>query len=913
MQLPMDLFPRVRALLAFSAMLLLVCWSATAFALDPKDKWEGPFDFAATGGTFLEDTCAAGPFGCVAGLFDNQGDLVTEISSSEMAGIPDNVQVVKAYLVWMGSIDYELGTPDNQVTLTLPQGNPYTIVADETQLEEISYQDYDADDRPAWFRYFTYRVDVTEIIRRHNITDGKPLNGGYTVGDFNGFAGEPYKKRQVVLGGWSIILVYSVPDGEPRRIYFYTEFSKVRDEVLSLLPSGFLAPENAGAKLTLFVGEGDQSISGMGLDGTYSEQLSFNATPLQDACNPVDNVYNSTINTNLPASAGGCRENVYSVDLDTFFISNLLNLGDTDAEIDLSLGQDQVITNYFILSISTKRPDFDIPNEPEKTASIESGDSLYPGQSFTYFIHVQNTGEDVATKVRVRDTLPQVVDYIPGSTYVVEPSGERRQIEDGPNGAAPCLTGIEIADSMPPGATYRRMVEIGARLRTEAQGVTKETIVENTGEIISGRGDVYFTNGGVPVMHRVRLESFEGTLYFGKGDRHPDSRFIGPGDTGVIAAHINLKALEGDVSLNSLAFTPTEGSDHLIVTQAELYWDKNNNGEVDDEDEQLGSPQTWSSSGLIFANFDALGQLDANEQQNLLLTVDIAENAQPDMMVQLQLLDSDVNVRGFKSGLPFSCARLFIPGEDVGVSMELGYENPPSGYLAPGMETTVMQLKLRTYTQAVTVLSLTFSSEGTVYNPSEITSMVLVEDANGNGEYDDDEFELGDAVSFTTDDSAFDYGFNLPIPAGEQANVILVATFSATVAEEKTFRVNIGANEMLDAGSASVAGAPIEGSLFTFANMVEECVSDEECSEALGPTWICDQIAGICRPTGDVDGDSTADGDIPDGDGGADGDVTDGDIEDEDGGGGCSQPALPGAATLFALLALIALLHRRRV
>lgn len=917
MRLPTDVCRRYRGLVGFAMTLWLLAFSTLAFALEPTDKWEGPFDYAATGGTFLEDTCAAGPFGCVPGILDGQGDQITSTSTAELYGIPADVQVVRAYLVWMGSIEHGTGTPHNQVTLIPPQGGPNPIVAQPEDLEEISYRDYDADDREAWFRYYTYRVDVTDIIRRHSVTEGKPLNGSYTVSNFAGYAGEPYLKRQVVVGGWSIVMVYSIPETpgspvDPKRIYLYTIFAKARNEVLALTPSGFLAPQGASAKMTLFVGEGDDSISGMGLDGNFSEQLRFNGTPLFDSCNPIDNVFNSTVNTNLPPSAGNCRQNVYSVDLDTFFISDdLLKMGDTDAEVEISVGQDLVITNYIILSISTKRPDFDIPNEPEKTASVPSGDSLYPGQTFTYYIHVENNGDDVATKVRVRDELPSVVEYVPGTTVVVEPNSDRRQVPDGPGGSAPCLTGIDIVDSMPPGRAYRRTVEIGVRLKTEAQGVTKETLVENTAEIISGRGDAYYTNGGIPVMHRVQLESFEGTLHFNKGPRHPDSRFIAPGDTDVVAAHINLKALDGPVFLSNFAFTPVEGGNHQIITQARLYWDRNSNGVVDDVDVALGDSQTWGIGGLIFGNFAGVGQIAVNSQVNLLLVVDIAENAPGGSMVQLQLRDSDVNVRGFKSGLPFACGRLFIPGEDVGLSMEPGFNNPPSGYLAQGAEATVMQLKLRAYADPVTINRLSFGAMGTVYDPSEVEQAVLILDANGNGVYDSGETELGSPVTFSSDDARFGFDAGLSLEAGETAHVALVVAFSANVGEEKTYRVKIDSNSDVDAGSAGVAGAPIEGSLFTFTSLVQDCTNNNECRDSLGPNWYCDLLAGICRSGGaQPDGDEP-DGDFPDGDE-PDGDEPDGDEKDDTSGGGCRHGGLPAGLLLLALLIGSGVLRRVR-
>lgn len=897
-----------RTCIGFAMVMLLM--SSSLWALEPTDKWEGPIDYAATGGTFLEDLCSAGPFGCIPGIFDAQGDSVTSTSTADLYGIQDGVHVINATLIWMGSVDPNGAPPDSQLSLTPPQGKNYPIIASEEDLETIEYDDLDADDNMVTFKYYTYRVDVTEVIRRHHVTDGQPLTGSYSITGFEGYAGEPYLKRQVVLAGWSLILTFSIPDGEPKRIYFYTHFEKVRDRVLSLIPSGFQAPLNAEGKLTIFVGEGDQSIEGMGTDGSHDEQLRFEGSVLKDACNSATNVYNSTINTNLGPDEGVCRENIYSIDLDTFYVTDLLTLGATEAEVELSLGQDLVITNYFILSISTKLPDFDIPGEPEKSASVQPGLALFPGQEFKYFIYVQNNGEDIATKVRVRDELPNEVTYVPGSTVVLEPNGERRSVEDRAGGVAPCLSGFEIADSMPPGEAYRRTVEIGVRLNTLEQGVTKESVIHNTGEIISGRGDVYFTNGGIPVTHTVKLESFEGTLYFQKGDHHPSGRFVSPGDMSVVAAHIDLKALEGDIHLSVFRFSPVEETDPLMFSAAELFWDINDDGLVDDGDIRLGEKQTWTISGLVFADFESIGVVSAGEQRNLLLQVDIAEDAERGAVGQLELKEENVVVRGFTSGLPFSCARVEIPGEDTGLSVELGFESPPESYLSQGATAPLMQLRLRTYSDAATVESIILSAEGTVYDPSEVEGLSMYIDADSNGKLDDDEEQVGATIVPVSDDEAVIFSeLDLQIPAAGEAYLLLVGEFSDKIGTDKTYQLSINSNDQIDAGDLNVAGAPIIGSVFTFAPTVVECSMDEEC-DSLGSGWVCDQLNGICvfyPSDGDLDG--MVDGDIV-----ADGDEGGNPTKPEDEGGGCrliSPISWTGCGALVLLLTLGLLAGRR--
>jgi len=91
------------------------------------------------------------------------------------------------------------------------------------------------------------------------------------------------------------------------------------------------------AKATFFVGKGNPDLPGMGIGATHNKELRFNNFLLTDSCNPTNNPYNSTINTNVcdgNASGGTCRTNQYSVDLDTFDVSSDIALGDSTATVN---------------------------------------------------------------------------------------------------------------------------------------------------------------------------------------------------------------------------------------------------------------------------------------------------------------------------------------------------------------------------------------------------------------------------------------------------------------------------------------------------------------------------------------------------------------------------------------------------
>lgn len=898
---------------------LLVSCAGSLQALEPTEKWEGTIDYAATGGSFLEDLCQATSFGCVNGEFDGQGDHVTTVSAAYLDGVPEGAHILKAMLVWMGSIEHGVGAPDNEVSIIPPGGDPYPVVGVEADLEEVIYEGADVTDSPANYHYFTYRVEITDIIRDHSVTLGNPLNGAYTVEGFSAFDGEPYKLREAVLGGWSLILFFSNPGGAAKRLYYYTDFQAIRDDEVTLLPSGFEVPINATGKVTFFLGEGDQGIAGMGSTATHNERLSFNSVTLWNECNTQDNAYNSTVNTNIRNDEFPCRRDQYSIDLDTFGLTSPTHFdeGQSSAEITLSLGADLVLTNFLVLVIDTKLPDFDIPEEPEKTASVPSGGSLYPGEEFIYRIHVQNCGEDVAVNVRVIDELPYWVIYIPDSTVVLEPPNETpRPIPDLPDGIEPLRYGVDIAASMPPGPEYRRTVEFHIRLRTEDEGITKETIIENVAEIISGRGDVYFTNGGLPVRHSVSPYSREGTLRFSNGARHANSRWVLPGDLDTLAAHLTIKSLNGDASLSTLRFSPIvpvdgENFDPFMVSSADLYWDKNGNGLKDEEDTQLGETATPIANGIIgFSDFELFAQFGLNEEKHVMLLIDTADEAGTGAWVQHELLEENITVYGFTDGLPFTCSSLKIPSDDLDLGMELGIKTPAASHLPRGSEdVSVIQIKFRSFGREVTVSGLGINAEGTIYDPNDVVELKLVEDTNSDGYYSTGEPILADGGKFELDNGSVSFSnLGLTVLENGAKHVLVLASFSVDVKEDRSFRVNVLQNTDVIAntaeGDAAVDGAPIPGNYFTFAaGQVIECQSDEDCTGSMGPNWYCDHEAGICRSSITSDGDDDTDngGDItPEKKSGGGG-----------GGGGCGLTE-SGAPALFLIAFLIVVLMRRR-
>ncbi len=192
---------------------------------------------------------------------------------------------------------------------------------------------------------FSYacKKDVTALVKFAGITSG---NGTYTVGEVDGDTGNEWS-----YAAWSLILIYSGPDIDRHQLYLYDDFiySGMNcnvdfdgDGSPGGIISGFLAPEDVmdedhAARLTCFVGEGDDAYTG--------DRISVNGDFLSNAASPSTNVWNS-------ASPGLAED---GIDIDTFIVTYpTINPGDASAQVDLPTGTDSWNLVYIILSFSSE-------------------------------------------------------------------------------------------------------------------------------------------------------------------------------------------------------------------------------------------------------------------------------------------------------------------------------------------------------------------------------------------------------------------------------------------------------------------------------------------------------------------------------------------------------------------------------
>ncbi|MCK5807749.1 hypothetical protein KAH37_02060 [bacterium] len=464
---------------------------------------DGGLDFFVLFNSLLDDTITL--YGETAA--NPQGDTCLNSSPFTLTDkhVPNDAIVESAYLVWMGAVAPEkLGDPtDNEVTLSFDNENAAHAVTGTTAVksgdagklltdttspfdfEGIKFEDdvevgcsetSDGSTVRAEVGYFTYRVDVTEFMKKvqkdgmekddgaivnsdSGVLSGNALYGKYTVSDLECTDHDNYKCRTTMVSAWSLIVIYRSGKIRSKKIYFYNGLSYVQGERSKAEVSGFNLPQNPIVRQTLMVAEGDPALevnptmpkegimlTGEGATAPYH---------LHNKCNPKTGldyeVYNSNssiINWDPEAAeedliscvTGGTGDQKYGIDVDTFLLDaekdiNLqehLARGNTKMDITLSVNQDAIITNFLMLSVDTKSPGWDVPPEAKnlpftddrekqwcacKTNNAKAEYYCYGERPFYYMIKVENWGTNIAKDVWVSDELINLV-YIPGTTEV---------------------------------------------------------------------------------------------------------------------------------------------------------------------------------------------------------------------------------------------------------------------------------------------------------------------------------------------------------------------------------------------------------------------------------------------------------------------------------------------------------------
>lgn len=324
-----------------------------------------------------------------------------EARSIAVLEVPDGATVTHAFVYWAAIIsDVAVGTiaPDTEIVLKTPK-NP------KTKVEAIQSWDQ----RTTVGRFYHSVGDVTELVKKGGA-------GAYQVSEVTSW---DFRNRNTnaPVAAWSMVVFYKDNSAELYSLSLLDGFEHLFSNSLTIELKDFFVPEaSSKAQLGVIAYEGDDDTSGDKLrfgTGSLSD-----ADNLSNAHNPKDNFFNSTktwlgelrsVEGDLPQLTGEPKS-MSGIDIDVVDISNKLEPGDNQAQIQALTNFDQFFIGAIVTSIPTVPPAIIFANK-----SNEVPQNVKPGDTVIYTIEVKNTGPEVAFNVSLRDPLPKGVTYVPGS------------------------------------------------------------------------------------------------------------------------------------------------------------------------------------------------------------------------------------------------------------------------------------------------------------------------------------------------------------------------------------------------------------------------------------------------------------------------------------------------------------------
>ena len=360
-------------------------------------------------------------------------DAATTSRSARLT-LPTGVTVVSARLYWAGS-----GTPDNTVTF---EGKDVTAA-----------KQYTTNTIGNGFDYFGGVADVTSVVKLKG-------SGTYTFAGLTVATGNPWCNSQAVLGGFSLLVVYSDPTLPERVLNVYEGFRYLQKDSLKLSANNFRwnrtgVSTKEKARVGYIAWEGDPTLS-------QDETLDFDGENLTDGLNPANNLFNSQSNINGDSAS-------YGVDFDAFdtFVT-LWNLYDAEVSTTLRSGADLVIVNAQVMAIPTM-PVSDL------AIAISRAGALKIGTDVEYTVTVTNNGPYTeAGTITVTNTLPAGMYYVSGITTGWTCTASTTA------GTCTYKGGLAVGASAPVLTVRARVTSTGVKTNTvKVQGVTSDDVQGN--------------------------------------------------------------------------------------------------------------------------------------------------------------------------------------------------------------------------------------------------------------------------------------------------------------------------------------------------------------------------------------------------------------------------------------------------
>ncbi|MDO7171137.1 T9SS type B sorting domain-containing protein [Mariniflexile sp. AS56] len=355
---------------------------------------------------------------------DIDSDPSTFNSSTADLDVPNDVscyKIVYAGLYWSAVVNGS--TPINTIKFRVP-GSSYVDITGT----QIYFQNASNNNNSNTYAFYQ---DVTSLV-----TALPDPEGTYGVANISSLVG-PKPNSEGLSAGWSLFVVYEDPLLPSKYITSFDGFTKITSSINETFPvSGFktIPVGPVRAKFAFSTIEGDRGYSGdyLELNGTAISATNNAGTVIR----PANNFFNSTVSyidplTNAPelfTTRTPDGSNTLGFDAGIINIPNagntLIANGATSATVSLGSNLDIYYYYFSAFAIEIIAPNIVLTKIVEDVLGNNIGGQIVDlGDELYYTIGLQNTGNDDATDLTIRDILPTNIVFNYPSDMGVLPLG----------------------------------------------------------------------------------------------------------------------------------------------------------------------------------------------------------------------------------------------------------------------------------------------------------------------------------------------------------------------------------------------------------------------------------------------------------------------------------------------------------
>ena len=362
---------------------------------------------------------------------DIDGDASTFNSSSADLDVPNDVscyQIVYAGLYWSAVVDGD--EPISDIKFKTPGGTYADITGTEVYFQNAANNNNS--------NTYVYYHDVTDML-----TALPDPEGTYAVANISSLVG-PKPNSEGLSAGWSLFVVYEDPLLPSKYITSFDGFTKITSTISETFPvSGFktIPTGPVRAKFAFNTIEGDRSYTGdyLRLNGNTIDATNNAGTVIRSG----NNFFNSTSSiidpiTNTPelfTARNPNGSNTLGFDSGIINIPNAGNtiIANSATSATISLGSTLDIYYYYFsaFAIEIIAPNIVLTKIVEDEFGNDIGGQIVDlGDELYYTIGFQNTGNDDATNLIIRDVIPTNIVFNYPSDIDVLPPGVSVQSYD---------------------------------------------------------------------------------------------------------------------------------------------------------------------------------------------------------------------------------------------------------------------------------------------------------------------------------------------------------------------------------------------------------------------------------------------------------------------------------------------------